>query len=280
MWHFENTEVEYGRMQAVELVKYLENVSVVVCAPACVGLMIPGGAQALARPDVEVIRYDYSRIIEVRPRGTSKGFALKRIMERVLNNDLPMNSPLMRSPSMPVNSLAAAAAAASSTSAAPAVTPPHPERTSPRQLSVNVSRHQRRSSDDAGGASGGPTDSPFIIVVGDDKSDEEMFRVLQSSHFGESPPQSPTKSSSLAARRMARSSVGARRSSNDGPSQPINTHSFTVCVGIKPSTAHFFLQDPAEVVGLIQAMGSATVKSMRRTFSSQGALGDRGTGTA
>jgi len=243
VWHFEHTEVEYGRMQAVELVKYLEN--------------------AVARPDVEILRYDYSRIIEVRPRGTSKAFAIKRIMEKVLGDG-----------GVPTALRAAAAAAASAGTSS---------------LTVNAPHHRHRhSSDDALTITTASSENPFIIVVGDDKSDEEMFRYLQSSLFADSPPGTPAKSvggfgspwnaSSTLQQRVPRSSVGARRISNDtiATRHTIHNarHSFTVCVGIKPSTAHYFLQDPTEVVQLLQAMGSATVKALKRTASTGSGQGE------
>jgi len=58
-WHFEGTELQFGNRQASELKKYLE--------------------QALQGSKIDVVRLD-SRILEIRPRGISKGNATKHIL--------------------------------------------------------------------------------------------------------------------------------------------------------------------------------------------------------
>ena len=61
VWHYDNCDVEYGRMQAADLQKYLVKV--------------------LANPNVDVLRYDKSRVLEVKPHGVNKGLAATAILE-------------------------------------------------------------------------------------------------------------------------------------------------------------------------------------------------------
>ena len=61
VWHYENADPEYGRMQAAELQKYLVKI--------------------LANPSVDVVKYDYARLLEVKPHGISKGLAANAILE-------------------------------------------------------------------------------------------------------------------------------------------------------------------------------------------------------
>ena len=71
VWHYEAADPEYGKMQASELVKYLEKV--------------------LAYwPGVDVVKYDYNRLLEVKPRGINKGVTAHRIMKQIaLQGDIP-----------------------------------------------------------------------------------------------------------------------------------------------------------------------------------------------
>lgn len=63
VWHFEAADVEFGRMQASELLKFLQNV--------------------LSLYHVDVVKYDYNRILEVKPKGINKGVTTKAILHRV-----------------------------------------------------------------------------------------------------------------------------------------------------------------------------------------------------
>lgn len=69
VWHYEAADPEYGKMQASELGKYLEKVLV-------------------GWPGIEVVRYDYNRILEVKPHGINKGVTVKRIIKQ-LGKEVP-----------------------------------------------------------------------------------------------------------------------------------------------------------------------------------------------
>lgn len=62
VFHYEKADPDYGRMQGNELTKYLGR------------LLEPW-------PFIDVQRYDYHRIIEVRPRGVNKGFTSADILQ-------------------------------------------------------------------------------------------------------------------------------------------------------------------------------------------------------
>ena len=63
VWHFEGADPEYGRMQASELAKFLQGV--------------------LSLHQVDVVKYDYNRILEVKPKGINKGMTTKAILHRL-----------------------------------------------------------------------------------------------------------------------------------------------------------------------------------------------------
>ena len=64
VWHFDQADPEYGIMQASELLKYLREVN--------------------PNPRIEVIRADYSRILEAKPVGISKGSTCTHILQQLL----------------------------------------------------------------------------------------------------------------------------------------------------------------------------------------------------
>mmetsp|Transcript_48722 Transcript_48722/g.95546 ORF Transcript_48722/g.95546 Transcript_48722/m.95546 type:complete len:929 (+) Transcript_48722:78-2864(+) len=63
VWHYENADPEFGLVQALELEKYLTQV-------------LP--------EQVNVVVYDYSRIVEVKPEGVSKASTAIKILQRTL----------------------------------------------------------------------------------------------------------------------------------------------------------------------------------------------------
>jgi hypothetical protein len=64
VWHYEQADPEFGRMQASELAKYLVKV-------------IDAAA-------VDVVRYDYNRILEIKPKGVGKGLTASLVLDSVL----------------------------------------------------------------------------------------------------------------------------------------------------------------------------------------------------
>jgi trehalose-phosphatase len=135
VWHYEQADPEYGRMQASELQKYLVKI--------------------LANPNVDVVRYDYNRILEVKPHGVSKGLAATAILEELFM----LHTEKLK-----------------------ASRPPSPkeEETGGESIRSNRTSHTNLSSLDRSSSprsqssvfqAGSP---PFLFCVGDDRSDEDM----------------------------------------------------------------------------------------------------------
>lgn len=66
VWHYENADPEFGLLQATELERFL--------------------AKVIDLKTVEVVLYDYNRIVEVKPRGVDKGHTALHILNRVQEN--------------------------------------------------------------------------------------------------------------------------------------------------------------------------------------------------
>lgn len=175
VWHYEAADPEYGKMQASELAKYLQKV-------------LEGW------PVVEVMRYDYNRILEVKPKGVSKGFTTLRILKQ-----------LQKQKRMP----------------------------------------------------------QFVFAVGDDRSDEEVFGCLIDA-LKAGLPKSPVE----------HKGDDIHLPTGQGPHRSRNLitetipegeyHLFTSCVGIKPSNAAFYLNDPQDVVDILTSLSVVSAKYLRR----------------
>lgn len=175
VWHYEAADPEYGKMQASELTKYLQKV-------------------VEAWHGVEVVKYDYNRILEVKPKGINKGVTTQRIL---------------------------------------------------RQL-------QKQG------------DSPqFVLAVGDDRSDEEVFLALQETLHVPADALTPTLSS--ASRTPTAQTFAVR--DTDEKKETSDTQLFTICVGIKPSNAKFYLNDPQDVVNVLTSLSVLSAKFLRRIMS-------------
>ena len=144
-------------------------------------LSYPPSAQVIDREDVEVVRYNYNQIVEVKPKGASKGVTVKYIIDTLLSQHI---------------------------------------------IEIN------------------PEHRPFLLCVGDDRSDEAMFEIIQEGPFGASP------------RRNSEISLKSGRALSGKPSymKPARVTTFTCCVGMKPSKARYYLNDPSEVVQLLSAL--------------------------
>jgi len=197
-------------MQAADLQKYLVKV--------------------LANPAVDVLRYDKSRILEVKPHGVNKGLAATAILESLwILHEKRSAAAWKRLPRQGSE-----------------VPPEMP--LSPR--SQVTSFH------------------PFVLAIGDDRSDEEMFNAVQQKLFldgrvrgrdslpplvdaytravatSSAVPTSipPTPSHSMHDTEnspVSLSVTGVDRTSRTPPSA--DPHLFTVCVGMKPSSAQYFV---------------------------------------
>ncbi|XXQ30936.1 Trehalose-phosphatase [Plasmodiophora brassicae] len=140
VWHYHNADPEYGRSQASELGKYIEKL-------------------LESTQSVDVVRYDLNRILEVKPRGVSKGLTTRKIVARLKEQ---------------------------------------------------------------GGV------PQFVLCMGDDRSDEDAFVALQS------PPGDKAKAKA-----------------------------YTVCVGIKPSNAHYYVHDTAEVLKILSSLSMVSMNASR-----------------
>lgn len=283
VWHYEQADPEYGRMQASELQKYLVKI--------------------LANPAVDVIRYDYNRILEVKPHGVSKGLAATAILEDLhkLHRE--------KLGSRPTSPLPAEAADLYGRSRMASPSPPRSPGLGPLRGRSSASGSQvgaalANAAAASAAAAAAAALSPFIFCVGDDRSDEDMFLSVQNKDYLESkirpahlhsqlalmhthgstgsilPSQDAIKRSMSAAATVQHSrnssSTGKDRgnkSSGGGggngeldektarerrKNRITDPFTFTVCVGMKPSNAHYYLHDDEEVVRLLQALGTSS----------------------
>jgi trehalose-6-phosphatase len=140
-------------MQAADLQKYLVKI--------------------LANPKVDVLRYDKSRILEVKPHGVNKGLAATAILESLwIMSDTKSKAE-------------SAAESPRSTHGAPSRSP----------VSAGGSRFGLQVSPPANGSLAFPVDGPlsprslatpfhpFVLAIGDDRSDEDMFIAVQQKSF-------------------------------------------------------------------------------------------------
>lgn len=171
VWHYEGADPEYGKMQASELAKYLQKV-------------VEGWH------GVEVVKYDYNRILEVKPKGINKGVTTQRIL---------------------------------------------------RQLQKNGETPQ------------------FILAVGDDRSDEEVFMALQETLKVPADASTPVIRTPLATSPVRYNERDVKDSGD--------TQLYTICVGIKPSNAKFYLNDPQEVVNVMTSLSVLSAKFLRRMIA-------------
>ena len=248
MWHYEQADVEYGKMQATDLHKYL--------------------TKLLANPAVDVVKYENSSILEVKPHGVSKGNAAtaiceallcEREKERLVLFGERQNHPFHRSITAPVVSLQ---------NDRPLPPPPF------RQPGAD------------------PAQGVFFLAIGDDRSDEDMFVAVQGKQWLEEKvrvarlkEQAGIRRGTTAAgvmeekeqarsRRSTQQSGTAIISPTSGKAQSPergdgaekggddDTDVLTVCVGMKPSAAHYYLEDDKAVVRMLQAV-AATGGSQR-----------------
>ena len=244
MWHYDQADAEYGKLQATDLHKYL--------------------LKALNNPAVDVVKYEFSSCIEVKPHGVSKGNAATAICEALLSDrekermvlygdrgglfHRAMTAPVMGQPSVHI---------------------PEPP------FRVDSKRKGK----------GSPADGVFFMAVGDDRSDEDMFVALQEQTWiegrtrlarrlkeigglrranqviEEKEPLKPKKLLTLSttptqAEVTARTVGGA--GAGDGGEKKVGGELsgdvWTVCVGVKPSSAHYYVEDENAVVKVLQRL--------------------------
>ena len=244
MWHYDQADAEYGKLQATDLHKYL--------------------LKALNNPAVDVVKYEYSSCIEVKPHGVSKGNAATAICEALLNDREKERMVLYgdrgglfhRAMTAPVMG----------------------------QQPVHIPEPPFRLDSKRKGKGASPADGVFFMAVGDDRSDEDMFVALQDQTWIEGKARmarrlkeigglrrgnqvieekeplkpkklvvlstTPTQAEVTARTAGTAGSVGGE----DDVRREVSGDVWTVCVGVKPSSAHYYLEDEKAVVKVLQRL--------------------------
>jgi len=274
VWHYENADPEYGRMQASELQKYL--------------------IKLLANPSVDVVKYDYARVLEVKPHGISKGLAanailvsylLKGNIQRSLSH-ASLTSLARESTGGPLSPVGLGGGRGSSSfsgdvnelpvvSAASATAGSRP--TSP-QASPGLTATFEFPSD------------PFLLCVGDDRSDEDMFVAVNTKEWLKAAAAEPGLDRSWSRRQGERADGvagdgGTRAAATNAPDEakwgdaelirsrnPPSPFTFTVCVGMKPSNAHYYLHDDEEVLKTLHSLATCSERMQQSRLQRNNSL--------
>jgi len=260
MWHYDQADAEYGKLQATDLHKYL--------------------LKALNNPAVDVVKYEYSSCIEVKPHGVSKGNAATAICEALLNDREKERLVLYGDRG---GGLFHRAITAPVMGQQPIHIPEPPFR-------VDSKRKIK---------GGSPADGVFFMAVGDDRSDEDMFVALQEqtwlegrarmarrlkeigglrrgnqSVMEEKEPSKPKKLAPLATTPTADGAASGAKGSVGGGEEGVRAEVagdvWTVCVGVKPSSAHYYLEDEKAVVKVLQRLVASDDGSGQRGGSRVG----------
>ena len=271
VWHYELADPEYGRMQASELQKYLIKV--------------------LPTPTLDVIRYDYNRILEVKPYGVSKGIAATAILEAVMKNEANNQKTGMG------RSVSAASIKSLITApTAPAVL--NPAISVPSQILTTVNpRLTRQSTSPEPSPPTSPrlaTEAvpaqPFLLGVGDDRSDEDMFVAINNKDYLKAnlrhvdgtvirPAKEPAATSTGTSSNTTGSDANKDTSAEVDDDEKLPTKkgnpdqfTFTVCVGMKPSSAHYFLHDDEEVLKMLLSLATCSTRMAQTRSADQANL--------
>ena len=242
MWHYDAADAEYGKLQATDLHKYL--------------------LKALNNPQVDVVKYEYSSCIEVKPHGVSKGNAATAICEALLNDREKERLVLYGDRGGGLFHRAVTA---------PVLGQQH----------AHIPEPPFRVDSKRKGKGGSPADGVFFLAVGDDRSDEDMFVALQEQTWlegrarlarrlkeigglrrgaqvlEEKEPSKPKKLVVLSST-PTQAEVTARAAGVAGGEERERSEAagdvWTVCVGVKPSSAHYYLEDETAVVKVLQRL--------------------------
>jgi hypothetical protein len=198
--------------------------------------------QIFPADEVDVIKYDYNMILEVKPHGINKGNTAAFILRTVLARPPPPPpTPAAASVASRVRSLSLSR----STSQELPPPPPLPP-------------------------------SPFLVCIGDDRSDEEMFRAVHhrydlrvsgssSSGSGNSGTHPLGLVSPMSTLSTPHNGSGQNTPSHSRrPSaldEAFNPNTFTICVGIKPSCARFYLHDSDDVGRLLASLAATGARA-------------------
>lgn len=257
VWHYEDADPEYGQMQASELEKYM--------------------SQVLNSPTVDIVKYDYNRIVEVKPKGVSKGLAATAIIKFVLPRPSSSFGGIdFSTPSSPRQSRVGG-----NTAASPPRSPRASTTTSPTHMAASYEQifsHPSALANVAAVAAATSDDPPFLLAVGDDRGDEDMFAVIQSYKVAPvAPPNTldevplSTQSLTAATASALRKTMLTRLSSSPPNFLPISTvrppSTFTVCVGMKPSCAHYYVHDDEEVIKMLEVLAVCAARLVETRHS-------------
>lgn len=258
----------------------------------------------LARIDIDVMRYDRSRVLEVKPHGVNKGLAATAILESLwIKADKEIKAEHQAAATTPTaNRTPANRTPASTTTAAG---PP-----SRFDLRCSPPAHTPLASAPSSVLSPRSATTefhPFVLAIGDDRSDEEMFNSVQhksylagsvrgreraqpvdafshtiASHsIVSAVPATPANTfhdTEVSPTPMSPTLVGGGRSARHSSPASTDPFLFTCCVGMKPSSAHYYLNSVEEV---LRSLYGLVLKDQEKkaTTSATGALATIG-GTA
>ena len=263
VWHYEQADEEYGRMQATDLHKYL--------------------TKALSNPAVDIVKYEYSSCLEVKPHGVSKGNAATAICEALLNDREKERSLLYAAQDAAAASLNLRLSGGF-----------HRAMTAPPAV-VSLPELSRALPPPPFRQSGAEESRVMFLAVGDDRSDEDMFVAVQGRHWkdeklrvGRLKEQAGMRRGATAAameekeqqhRRQGHAdaqqqqpAVSPQRAAQPGSDSDAD-NVFTVCVGLKPSAAHYYLEDDRAVVRMLHGLaGSGRRDSAERRPASAAPL--------
>lgn len=164
----------------------------------------------LANPAVDVVRYDYNRILEVKPHGVSKGLAATAILEELFNLHQekmkgggavsPGGGSGQGRPTSPYEDHHLARASSmrtkgSSSNLSSMGGSPSPPGSPVLRSRASLPTAFQGAGSSAAGASNLP---PFLFCVGDDRSDEDMFLSVANKDYleGKLRPCGPTAAAS------------------------------------------------------------------------------------
>lgn len=267
MWHYDQADAEYGKLQATDLHKYL--------------------LKALNNPAVDVVKYEYSSCIEVKPHGVSKGNAATAICEALLNDREKERMVLYGDRGLFHRALTA-----------PVI----------GQQSVHIPEPPfRLDKQRKGNKNSSPADGIFFLAVGDDRSDEDMFVALQDQTWIEgrarlarrhkevgglrrSNQVLPEEKEPAKPKRLALTPTGHEMggmgggggsgSGGGGDGGEAGGDVWTVCVGVKPSSAHYYLENEMSVVKVLQRLVSNDDGSSHSSSKSGSRKGSRSSSRA
>ena len=217
VWHYEAADPEYGKMQGSELAKYLEE----VC----------GEHQ---KREVDVTKYDYNRIVEIKPKGINKGVCVKVILERLFPHSLlsfshftPLNVHSRPALPLPLFLLCVG------------------DDLSDEEMFEAVQSSEREGSNPV---------SPSLLARNAPPSGAGPVSLEGTDRLVTGHTSAHADSAIDAGPHNARFNPFSRSKRMSGQRNNV----FTCCVGMRPSKAHYFLHDPSDVLEVLDVLANAS----------------------